>query len=160
MKRILLLLLLLGVVWGVECSGDIQPNLGTTLILNCTAGELSTCRGMVKNENTIMDLFPEKDILEGEYITTATNGKFFVNIFLNDKKYSEGKEYTAEIFCIHEDNTTETGEFTFTVSGYPPVNWLGSLIKYLKENTAYFGVAFLILLLIFAVGFFMLKQVF
>lgn len=161
MKKLLLFLILLGMVWGVECGGDIRPNLGVDLILNCSAENLSKCKGMVLDNNSILDVIPGKDIFgEEQYITTTANGKFFMNIFLNDKKYSEGKEYTAKIFCIHEDNVSEEGEFNFTVEGYPPMNWVGSLVKFLKDNIAYLGVAFLILLIILAFVFFMLKHAF
>jgi hypothetical protein len=146
----------------LSCTGDTTPNLATTLKINCTTEvSQSRCYTIVYDNSTI-------PIILGEYppscfgedricINTFDDGSFISNVFINDKIFYTGTNYTASVKCFNPaDNSTNETSFIFAPTGYASPDWLAEVFISLGNNAIYI-IALVILIAVSVIGYVYLR---
>lgn len=128
----------------IICTGDTSPNLATTLKINCTTeASNSRCYAVVYDNSTppiILDEYPNTCFGEDRIcINTFDDGSFITNIFINDKIFYTGTNYTAQVKCFNPaDNSTNSTSFLFYPTGYASPDWITEGWLFLGKNVMLF----------------------
>jgi hypothetical protein len=143
-KLALIIFILLGgltcfITADLVCTGDTTPNLKTNFNINCsTMPSQSKCYVVVSDNSTpsiILGEYPKTCFGEDKICyNTADDGRFVATIYLDDGIYSTNTNYTANINCIAQDNSTNSTDIYFVPSGYAPLNWLAHWIDFAIAN--------------------------
>lgn len=126
---------------GLTCNGDITPNQGTILKLNCSTTQgFSACYAFVSTNGTFVSEYPTTCFGEDRICwNTANNGRFATSIPLGSAYYQLNTSYTVEIECVsNTDNSTNSTTFSFIPSNPLPPDWIASGWVYVTNNAGFF----------------------
>lgn len=154
-KEIIILFLLTGIVLadGIVCNGDDNPNLNELLHLNCTTALRSTCFVVVKDQNSefLANYYPPTTFGEDRIgFNSLDNGRFIASMFIDEGHYSINRNYTAEVVCAGEDNSTNTTTFDFSPAIYKSPNFVAYWMIWAQDNWGLILAVFVFLFLALA----------
>jgi hypothetical protein len=123
------LLFLFGLLYAdLDCFPSSPINQGGNLDVHCiTKPSQSECTANVSDDSghfiAQYPEYPEGTLQEFKQpITTSRDGQFSISIFMNDKKYFNGYNYTATITCLDpSDNSTNQTSIDFTPTTYSSI---------------------------------------
>jgi hypothetical protein len=149
----------------LACIKSAPINQGSFLYIHCaTIPSSSQCMANTSDQdgNFIMEYpeYPENTLQEFKQpITTSQDGQFTISMFMNDKKYFNGYNYSATITCFNPlDNSTNQTSLTFIPISYASnAGWFIGILVWLQNELPILAIILILLLFGLAIFFMILR---